>query len=58
MAIMLTLANGSGSYILSSGEKKKVVRDGFKRNEEGFVSGLVSRKKQLLPGIISTMGAK
>ena len=58
MAIMLTLANGSGSYILSAGQKNKVVRDGFKRNEEGFVSGLVSRKKQLLPGIISTMGAK
>ena len=58
MAIMLTLANGSGSYILSAGEKKRVVKDGFKRNEEGFVSGLVSRKKQLLPGVISTLGAK
>ena len=58
MVIMLTLANGSGSYILSAGEKKKAVRDGFKRNEEGFVSGLVSRKKQLLPGVISTLGAK
>jgi len=58
MAIMLTLANGSGSYILSAGEKKRVVKDGFKRNEEGFVSGLVSRKKQLLPGVISSLGAK
>ena len=58
MAIMLTLANGSGSYILSAGQKKRAVKDGFKRNEEGFVSGLVSRKKQLLPGIISTLGAK
>ena len=58
MAIMLTLANGSGSYILSAGQKKHAVKDGFKRNEEGFVSGLVSRKKQLLPGIINTLGAK
>ena len=58
MAIMLTLANGSGSYILSAGQKKHAVKDGFKRNEEDFVSGLVSRKKQLLPGIINTLGAK
>ena len=58
MAIMLTLANGSGSYVLSAGHRKSVVKDGFKRNEEGFVNGLVSRKKQLLPGIIAAMGAK
>ena len=58
MAIMLTLANGSGSYVLSAGHRKQVVKDGFKRNEEGFVTGLVSRKKQLLPGIIAALGAK
>lgn len=58
MAIMLTLANGSGSYILSAGDKKYVLADAFKKHNNGFVTGLVSRKKQLLPSVISAMGAK
>ena len=58
MAIMLTNPNGSGSYILSAGARKRVVREAFIINKDGFVEGLVSRKKQLLPGLISVLGAK
>ena len=58
MAIMLTNPNGSGSYVLSAGARKRVVREAFTINKDGFVEGLVSRKKQLLPGLISALGAK
>ncbi len=58
MAIMLTNPNGSGSYVLSAGARKRVVREVFTINKDGFVEGLVSRKKQLLPGLISALGAK
>lgn len=58
MAIMLTNPNGSGSYVLSAGARKRVVREAFTINKDGFVEGLVSRKKQLLPGLIGALGAK
>ena len=58
MVVMLTLANGSGSYILASGDLKHFVKNIFDKDHDGFVSGLVSRKKQLLPTIISALGAK
>ncbi len=58
MAIMLTNPNGSGSYVLSAGARRRVVRDAFTLDKDGFVDGLVSRKKQLLPGLISALGAK
>ena len=51
--IMLTNPNGSGSYILAAGEKTYLLNDMFaKKIENDYVSGLVSRKKQLLPKII------
>ncbi|MBR4461339.1 MAG: putative manganese-dependent inorganic diphosphatase [Erysipelotrichaceae bacterium] len=58
MAIMLTNPNGSGSYVLSAGARKRVVKETFSINKDGFVEGLVSRKKQLLPGLINALGAK
>ncbi|MBQ6216065.1 MAG: putative manganese-dependent inorganic diphosphatase [Erysipelotrichaceae bacterium] len=58
MAIMLTNPNGSGSYVLSAGARKRVVNAAFNINAEGFVNNLVSRKKQLLPGLIKAMSTK
>ena len=58
MAIMLTNPNGSGSYVLSAGSRKNVVKDAFAIKKDGFVDGLVSRKKQLLPGLIKAMSIK
>ena len=58
MAIMLTNPNGSGSYVLSAGSRKNVVKDAFVIKKDGFVEGLVSRKKQLLPGLIAALGVK
>ena len=58
MAIMLTNPNGSGSYVLSAGARRRVVRETFTPDKDGFVDGLVSRKKQLLPGLINALGAK
>ena len=58
MAIMLTNPNGSGSYVLSAGARRRVVREVFNINKDGFVEGLVSRKKQLLPNLINALGAK
>lgn len=58
MAIMLTNPNGSGSYVLSAGARRRVVKEAFALDKDGFVNGLVSRKKQLLPGLINAIGAK
>lgn len=58
MAIMLTNPNGSGSYVLSAGARRRVVNSAFSINKEGFVDGLVSRKKQLLPGLIRVLNTK
>ena len=56
MAIMLTLANGSGSYLLRAGEKAYTLDGLFDEDSNGFVNGLVSRKKQLLPSTIEALG--
>ena len=58
MAIMLTNPNGSGSYVLSAGARRRVLNNAFTVNKDGFVDGLVSRKKQLLPGLIKAMSIK
>ena len=58
MAAMLTNPNGSGSYILSAGARRNVVKSAFDIDKDGFVEGLVSRKKQLLPGIINALNVK
>lgn len=58
MVTMLTNANGSGSYLLSAGDKKYIVPDLFKKDKDDFINGLVSRKKQLLPAVIKSLGAK
>ena len=58
MVTMLTNANGSGSYLLSAGDKKHIVPDMFKKDKEDFINGLVSRKKQLLPAVIKSLSTK
>lgn len=58
MVTMLTNPNGSGSYLLSAGARKRVVGEVFTANSDGFVEGLVSRKKQLLPGLINGLTNK
>lgn len=56
LAMMLTNPNGSGSYVLASGNKKYLIDDIFdKKMNNNFVKGLVSRKKQLLPNIIKEL---
>ena len=51
--IMLTNPNGSGSYILAAGDKTYLLEDIFtNKMKNNYVSGLVSRKKQLLPKVI------
>lgn len=53
IAIMLTNPNGSGSYLLTGGNKAYIVENIYKEKiKDNFVKGLVSRKKQLLPSII------
>lgn len=57
LMIMLTNPNGSGSYVLSAGTRKSILNDMYKNiDNNGYVKGLVSRKKQLLPLLISTLG--
>lgn len=59
MIAMLTNPNGSGSYIISAGNKENITNEIYgKQIKDGFVSGLVSRKKQLLPSIIHNFGGK
>lgn len=57
MIIMLTNPNGSGSYVLSAGNRKDIINDIF-NIKENFVKGLLSRKKQLLPEVIKAIGEK
>ena len=54
MICMLTNPNGSGSYLISAGPRKKMIENLFPQ-EKGFVKDLVSRKKQLLPAVISSL---
>ena len=59
MIIMLTNPNGSGSYLLSAGNKKRILNDMFKNElKDNYVKGLLSRKKQLLPKVIKAIGEK
>ena len=56
LAIMLTNPNGSGSYVLTAGDKAHLLDDIFanKQNHD-YINGLVSRKKQLLPKVIKAI---
>ena len=58
MVAMLTNPNGSGSYLICSGSRKSIVKEVFELKSDLFVKDLVSRKKQLLPGIIEGFGNK
>lgn len=60
LTVMFTLTNGSGSYLLSGGKKKKIVADAFGEllTADGFLPEVISRKKQLLPRIIETLEVK
>lgn len=58
MVTMLTNPNGTGSYLLSAGSRRRVVNDSFTIDKDGFVEGMVSRKKQLLPGLIAGFANK
>lgn len=56
MIIMLTNPNGSGSYVLSAGDKVHLLNEMFSNKiKNDYVSGLVSRKKQLLPKVIKCL---
>jgi manganese-dependent inorganic pyrophosphatase len=56
MIMMLTNPSGSGSYLLSAGNKSYILEDMYgKKMVNNFVSGLVSRKKQLLPKVIKAI---
>lgn len=57
MIIMFTNINGTGSYLLSAGKKKDIINNMFNM-KDNFVKGLLSRKKQLLPQVIKTLGEK
>lgn len=57
MIIMLTNPNGSGSYILSAGNRKDIISSIF-NIKDNYVKGLLSRKKQLLPEVIKAIGEK
>ncbi len=59
MLIMLTNPNGSGSYVLSAGNRKSIIKDVFGNEIKGnYVKGLLSRKKQLLPKVIKAISEK
>lgn len=53
--VLFTNPLGSGSYILYAGNDSGLVRDAFGRDmdDKGFIKGLVSRKKQVLPKLIA-----
>lgn len=54
--IIFTDPFGSGSYFLYTGKKSNAITDGFLNiDEKGFVSKVVSRKKQVVPVIIETL---
>ncbi len=53
---MLTDPNGSGSYLLSCGDKENIIEEMYpNRKENNFVVRLMSRKKQLLPEVIKVL---
>ena len=56
MMCMLTDPSGSGSYLLSCGDRKDVIYEMYpSRKEDEFVKKLMSRKKQLLPEVIKVL---
>ncbi len=56
MICMMTDIYGAGSYVLASGNKHDVVKLMYPDYDENkMVSKLVSRKKQMLPGIIEVL---
>lgn len=56
MIMMLTKPNGSGSYLLAAGNRAYLLEEMFpKKMINNYVSGLVSRKKQLLPKVIKAI---
>ena len=59
MVTMLTNPNGSGSHLVTAGGKESTVNEIYgKHLQDGFVAGLVSRKKQLLPDLLKNLGGK
>ena len=57
LLVMFTIPNGSGSYFLYSGNKKALVEEAFEgiMDENNYAPEVVSRKKQVLPRIISVL---
>ena len=59
IALFVTDIIKNGSYVLYSDRAEDVLRGAYKNNKltEGtFLKGVVSRKKQVLPGIMLEMG--
>lgn len=55
--VMLTDPNGSGSYLIYSGDRQDLIEKAFpKMSANHFVNHLISRKKQLLPALIEAIG--
>ncbi|MBR2577927.1 MAG: putative manganese-dependent inorganic diphosphatase [Erysipelotrichaceae bacterium] len=56
MMCMLTDPTGSGSYLLSCGDRQEVIYEMYPgRRDDEFVKKLMSRKKQLLPELIRAL---
>ncbi len=55
--IMFTDPKGTGSFFLYTGKKSWVISEGFKEVlNDDFAQKIISRKKQVLPVIIQTLG--
>lgn len=57
LAFLFTDPAGTGSYMIYTGKKAWVIKEGFQDilREDGFAPGIMSRKKQILPVIIDTL---
>ena len=57
LAFLFTDPAGTGSYMIYTGKKAWVMKEGFQNilDENGFAPGIMSRKKQILPVIIDTL---
>lgn len=60
LMILFTIPTGEGSYVLMTGPKKNAAVNAFAdiTDETGFAAELISRKKQVLPAIISALDNK
>ena len=60
LAFIFTDPAGTGSYMIYTGKKAWVMKEGFQNilDENGFAPGVISRKKQILPVIIDTLNSK